>query len=146
VVQTATILQQAWAKVGVNVDIHQVPTETMGQDLESGHADAEIWNPTQWASDMGAEDEWGGIVSESFPTLFGYENKQLDSLIGQAKTTIDEHQRQSLWTAIQKLMLEEAPWVPLAYPSLTSAVRSNVSGFSMLPTVWWQRLQNVAVR
>jgi peptide/nickel transport system substrate-binding protein len=146
VLQTATILQQAWAKVGVDVNVHQVPSETMGQDIESGHANAEITYPTNWASDMGAEDEWGVLVSQVFPALFGYENKQLDRLIRQATTTVDEHQRQALWTAVQKLMLEEAPWVPLAYPSVTSAVRSNVIGFGMLPTVWWRPLVNVAVR
>jgi peptide/nickel transport system substrate-binding protein len=144
-VQTATILQQAWAKIGVKVSVREAPDATLGEDLMSGHADAEIWNPTQWASDMGAEDEWGGLVSDVFPSLVGYKNEELDRLIAQATTTLDEDKRQSLWTTIQKVSLQDAPWVPLVYPSLTSGVRSSVEGFGFLPTVWWRPLETVSV-
>ncbi len=145
-IQTATILQQSWSKVGVELEVKQAPAAAMGQDFISGQGDGQIWNPTQWASSMGAEDEWGGLVSDVFPSLTGYENEELDGLIEQATTTRDEDKRQSLWVQIQKLMLEDAPWVPLVYPSITSAVRSDVSGFGYLPTVWWRPLEAVSLR
>ena len=145
--QTATILQEAWAKIGVKVAVHQAPASTMFEDLQSGKAGAGIWPATQWASDITTEDEWGTLfLTGAFSTFFGgYENKALNRLMAQATTTRDEQQRRSLWSQVQEDLLQDAPWVPIAFPSVTPAVRSNVQGFKFVPTVWW-RLEGVSVR
>jgi len=138
-IQTATILQEAWAKIGVKVTVHQGSLLGIFTDLESGRANAAIFNPTQCSSDITSEDEFGRIITTGFfKTSFGYDNPEVNRVMTQAMATLDEAKRQSLWSQVQKMMLHDAPWVPIVYASVTPAVRSNVNGFRFLPTAWWR--------
>jgi peptide/nickel transport system substrate-binding protein len=42
-----------------------------------------------------------------------YENPELDNLFSQDAQTIDPSARKAIWDQIQKIAMDELPWVPL---------------------------------
>jgi len=62
---------------------------------------------------------------------------KLWTLTKQALNATGDAQRAVLWPAVQKLALEQAPWVPLFFLPAVTAVGNKVQNFKTLPNGWW---------
>jgi len=62
-----------------------------------------------------------------------YANPQLDALLDQARTAIDEEERADLYREVQGLVHEEAPWLFVANWKQNAVTTSRVSGFTLQP-------------
>jgi peptide/nickel transport system substrate-binding protein len=74
----------------------------------------------------------------------GFANPRADQLIDTVAVMMDRDAARPLWLEYQRLMVEEAPYVPLYYPKRLTGIRNRVQGVEMdirgeLPTVtqWW---------
>lgn len=116
--------------VGVTVQ----PTRITGSDMRSRGAPA--------VSDMPFfvfED--GPIVLDPVYTLYllahsdgvsnrmGYSNPDLDALIDEARQTLDRDKRIELMTEAQKIWMNDAPWMVVAYPRVFEAMAPGISGW-----------------
>jgi peptide/nickel transport system substrate-binding protein len=63
-----------------------------------------------------------------------YSNPELDKLILQAQSETDKTKRQDLYNQIQKIHLDDAPFIFLFYPSGSTATQKYVKNFHILPT------------
>ena len=58
----------------------------------------------------------------------------VDALLDQAKTEVDETARREMYAKAEKTIMEDAAWTFLYYPKQALSYRSNISGIEMLPT------------
>ena len=63
------------------------------------------------------------------PNYTRYKNSAFDRLYEQALVTADDSTRYSLYRQMDKLIIDDAPVVPLWYDEVIRLVNTNVSGF-----------------
>ncbi|MBS1843117.1 MAG: ABC transporter substrate-binding protein [Actinobacteria bacterium] len=142
VVQTAEILKQEWAKIGVNVDI--VPKETsalISAWIEGKGGMAATWSPLGNSSDTITDDEIVGLILNPDAGLHSngtyYDNPKVTKMMTEARETLDENERAQIFSEIQQIALNEAPSVPLFFTKSLTAVHDEVKDFSTFPIGWW---------
>jgi len=136
-INTAIILKDEWAKIGVNVDIQQVDAATQRAARTSGNYNS---MPSAWTNDMNDPTEIvnyemrGGEGSGSFAYWTRYDNPQLSDQITQADLQQDPTRREQQYIAIQRQFLNDAPLVFIANLGATAAWGDRVHG------VFWDGL------
>jgi ABC-type oligopeptide transport system substrate-binding subunit len=65
----------------------------------------------------------------------GYSNPQVDALVTQARTEQDQTKRMQLYRDAEKIIIQDAPWIPLFFGKDHYVVKPNVKGFDPLPIV-----------
>jgi ABC-type transport system substrate-binding protein len=140
--QTAEIVKQEWAKIGVNLNI--VPKEfgaMFGAWLEGKGGMAATFPGGALSSDTLSDDEIAAITLDPDAGLHAlgtyYDNPKVNKQIEDAKGTLNEEQRAQDFAEVQKIALEDAPAVPLFFTKSITAVRDNVKGFQTYPIGWW---------
>lgn len=63
------------------------------------------------------------------PWWQGYANAEVDSLLDQAETTVEESRRQTLYRRAYRLIRDDAPWIFLHNPTLTWAAGPRAHGW-----------------
>jgi len=74
-----------------------------------------------------------------------YRNATVDRLLEQTRTFPNGPERVRLYRDIQRLVVDDAPWVFLIFENLMTAMRKEVNGLPVIPdamlrfgTVWMQ--------
>jgi peptide/nickel transport system substrate-binding protein len=127
---TAVILKEAWAKLGVTVDIVMIDTAVARTNYREGNY---MSQPTQWTNDMNDPTEIVNYAMRGGASPFAYwtryNNPDLNDKITKADLEQDAKKRETLYSEIQKIYLDAAPLVFVAYLGATAGWRSNVEGF-----------------
>lgn len=71
--------------------------------------------------------------AESGQNYSGWTNDEADTLIQEARSTIDRSKREALYARFQQLFLEEMPALPLYYPVYTYGVSDRVKNVQIGP-------------
>jgi len=127
---TAVILKDAWAKLGVTVDIQTLDTAVVRTNYRAGDF---MSTPTAWTNDMNDPTEIvnyamrGGASPFSYWTR--YNNPDLNDKITKADLEQDPTKRAALYSEIQKIYSDAAPIASIAYLGATAGWRSNIDGF-----------------
>ncbi|TMF06280.1 MAG: hypothetical protein E6I52_00745 [Chloroflexi bacterium] len=127
-INTAIILKDEWAKIGINVDI---------QPLESSAWRAAFHGEGNFMSTPAA---WSG----SFAYWTRYNNPDLSAKITAADLEQDAAKREAEYVDIQRTYLKDAPLVFIANLGATAAWRSNVSGF-LIDGLSYYRFEDVTL-
>ncbi|MEM0007867.1 MAG: hypothetical protein QXR89_06355 [Candidatus Bathyarchaeia archaeon] len=78
---------------------------------------------------------------------YTYSNPEVDSLFEQDRSTaLSPTERIALYTRIQSILLEDAPWVPLYIDINYTAVRKNVEGLIVMPPFATLFIQDVRIK
>jgi peptide/nickel transport system substrate-binding protein len=136
----AVIAKDAWSKLGINVSIQSVETNSLFSAFSEGDYQAAIPLP-KITSDVLVPDElalawlhW----SPGYQSFFTqYKSKKVGDLVIAANRATDEDERAQLWLDLQRQTMDDAPWVPIVFPPAMTAVRSNVENFQTLKSGWW---------
>lgn len=74
----------------------------------------------------------------------GYANPRVDALIDTLAVLTDREQARPLWQQYQRILVQDAPYIPLYYPLRLTGINDRVQGVTMdirneFPTVarWW---------
>jgi peptide/nickel transport system substrate-binding protein len=130
--KTMPLVKDQLAAVGIEVNIDQVPAQTyfgstgplrqrtfdLGEYASVGSQDSGVDVVTEYSSKFipNAANNFGG---QNYP---GWNNSSADQLINQQASTLVPGTRQSAMNALQLLMAEELPTVPLYFrPNVTAA-------------------------
>jgi glutathione transport system substrate-binding protein len=104
---------------------------------ESGTADPAILLKTVFHSASMPPALWN--------TMF-YKNPKVDELIAAGEQETDTGKRAQIYAELQKMIMSDAPWIPLFAYKQTTGLRANVEGLQVLPTevhlirdVWMRR-------
>lgn len=140
--QTATMLQQMWSDVGINVSILEIDLGTFWDLWAEGDYMGFVGKIT---SDINDDDEIASLLGDyqMDPTTFGtwYVNEKVSELLTNARNTGDPEERFKNYAEAQYIAYyEDAINVPLNFNPQINAYRSNVKGYRTLTMgAWWLR-------
>jgi peptide/nickel transport system substrate-binding protein len=147
-INTAIILKDEWAKIGVAVDVQQLDSATV---RAAYHGEGNFMaTPSAWTNDMNDPTEIvnyamrGGEGSGSFAYWTRYNNPDLSEKITAADLEQDPVKREAAYVAIQRTYLNDAPLVFIANLGATAAWRNNVTGF-LIDGLSYYRFEDVTL-
>jgi len=147
-INTAIILKDEWAKIGVTVDVQQLESSAA---RAAYHGEGNFYSiPSAWTNDMNDPTEIvnyemrGGPNSGSFAYWTRYDNPALSAKITAADLEQDPTKREADYVDIQRSYLKDAPIVMIANLGATGAWRSNISGF-LIDGLSYYRFEDVTI-
>ncbi|MCB0430308.1 MAG: ABC transporter substrate-binding protein [Flavobacteriales bacterium] len=134
------IAKQLEKELHIQLDLEVVPFPKKMED--EMYARADIFR-SGWLADYPGPDAflnlfYGKNVPEnaaepSFPNTSRYKNPDFDVLFEKAVQTVDRAESYRLFAEAEKLMLADAPVIPLWYEEIYILLQSNVHGFVINP-------------
>ncbi|SNB73094.1 peptide/nickel transport system substrate-binding protein [Arboricoccus pini] len=127
--QMAVILKTAFARAGVTVDLVQLPASSLVERYTKGTM------PMFFIRDMAIVPDAAYVAnlfinSQSMVNFSHYKNAEVDALINKALISTDEKEREEDMKKVQRVVVDEAPWVFLFNPGYQLATSAKVKGFS----------------
>ncbi len=131
----AELLQADLAKIGVKAEVKVIEWGELIKEAKQGQHDLLFMG---WAGDNGDPDNYFTPLFSCNAVKSGinfarYCDPQLDKLIAEGKETADQAKRAQAYEAAQKIIHDQALWIPLGYPTAAAITRSNVSGYRVSP-------------
>jgi peptide/nickel transport system substrate-binding protein len=75
-----------------------------------------------------------------------YKNPAVDKLMQQAAAEVDHAKRIQMYAEIQKMILDDAPWIFVNSTLQVRAARKNVKGFQLNPTQMFFDMDQVSLQ
>lgn len=131
----AQLLQADLAKVGIQAEIRVIEWGELIRRAKAGEHDLLFMG---WAGDNGDPDnfltpQFSCASLQSGLNFARYCDPQLDRLIAQAKTLSSQAQRSERYAEAQRIIQQQALWLPLAHPTAFALTRQEVSGYRVSP-------------
>lgn len=128
-------LQREWQKTGLNVQVDISPPSTLRQAISTGKVS---FFRASWIADYpDAENYLSLFYSKNFspegPNYTHFKNSRFDSLYEMATKETDNEKRYALYAEMDKLIIDEAPVIPLFYDKVARFTRKNVKGLGINP-------------
>ena len=143
--QIATIAKDQWSKIGITVNIGQIESSVLRQSYKD--AKLTIW-PGGWTNDMNDPTEIVNYEMRGGASPFAiwthYNNPDLNDKITKADLEQDTTKRAAAYAEIQKIYLDAAPIVLIAYPPATAGWQKYVEGF-FIDGLSYYRFEDVKV-
>ncbi len=133
-VSVAEAIQQMWKEIGVQLDIKQVD---FPQHLEMvSSSKLALWR-TSWIGDYPDPENflalfYSGFHSPNGPNTTHYHNARADSLYLRALSPLrSSEERYELYHEIERMVVEECPWIFLYYASIQRLLQPSIHGLSL---------------
>jgi dipeptide transport system substrate-binding protein len=131
----AELLQADLAKIGVQAQVKVLEWGQLIKEAKQGQHDLLFMG---WSGDNGDPDNFLTPLFSCSSVKSGinfsrYCDTRLDKLIADGKASTDQPRRAKSYEAAQKIIHDQALWIPLAYPSAAALTRSNVAGYHVSP-------------
>ena len=131
----ATVFQDSAKQLGISVNIQEMPWAQM---LELYKNPTEAAHATDFAQSPFGLDPIQFVaqfyVTGAVYNMANYSNPDVDSMVAEAKTTIDEAARNQILTAVQHKVVADAVNIWSCRPQTLDAVPDHVTGYVMDPT------------
>lgn len=129
----------------------------IGMQVKIEQLDLGIWinNLNERKFTSASMNSWGGYVD---PDLLYYNhlhrppqgkdfrkwnNDKISALLDKGRTTLDHDQRVSIYNNVQRMYMEQCPWIPLYSADIISAHTQKVQNFTQHPSGYYQNLRYV---
>lgn len=127
-IDTANLLKDYWQKVGVTVQIKTVELSELKDIIKNRNYDALLYGQA-----LGSLPDlypfWHSTqVSDPGLNLSGYQNKNVDQLLKEARETLDDQEIAQKYERLQDTMLADAPALFLYNPDYIYWVSQKVQG------------------
>lgn len=131
----AELLQSDLAKIGVKVQIKVIEWGELIKRAKAGEHELLFMG---WAGDNGDPDnfltpQFSCSAVQSGTNFARFCDVKLDKFISDGKKSSDFAQRAKLYLAAQKLIQEQALWLPLAHPTAYALASKSLSGYAVSP-------------
>lgn len=135
--EVAQAMAKDLAKVGITANLVTRDLATYVEATGRGEHDMCMFG---WNGDTGDPSEFMNVPLNSASAtpanaknVAFYRNPEMDSLLGQAVSTVDADTQAGLYHQAQELFHRDAPWAPIAYVKPVVGLRDNVQGFTASP-------------
>ncbi|WP_277373236.1 ABC transporter substrate-binding protein [Pseudomonas sp. AA-38] len=131
----AQLLQADLAQVGIDAEIRVIEWGELIRRAKAGEHDLLFMG---WAGDNGDPDnfltpQFACASVQSGLNFARYCNETLDTLIAEGKSSSDQAERSRLYHQAQKIIQEQALWLPLAHPTAFALLSAKVQGYQVSP-------------
>ncbi|MBQ3864273.1 MAG: glutathione ABC transporter substrate-binding protein [Clostridia bacterium] len=125
------VLQQQWAKIGIDCKIQQWETQAMFAELKNAEFDMLYmgWSPSTAEAGRGLDPF--NVATTSF-NFAHYDNPEVNKLLDDAKQETDDTKRAEMYGQAEQIIWDEAPWNFLYYPKQIVVYQKNVKGLDIL--------------
>lgn len=127
-VDTAQLLQQQWAEIGVKADIKQIEWGEYIDTWSNTSADILIGRNGSGTDPDRAMNYF--FSTDGSANVWNFSNEEYDKLVEEGKRTVDPDKRKEIYDKAQKDLLELSPNLFLVSPESYVAVRKDVKGFT----------------
>lgn len=120
--------------LGVDVKIQQAQSATFFADIDAGRYQA--FN-LGWIMDYPDPEDLLDIKfhSRSRQNDTRYANSEVDALLEQARTERDRQRRYELYREVERLIIEDAPWIPMFFGRDHVLIKPYVKDYLLTPIV-----------
>ncbi len=143
----ATAIQAYLGKVGIEADVRKVDMGANLATIRSGKYQGLFM--VGFSGDNGDPDNFVGELFNSKRIPVGntarYRNPETDKLLDQAAAESDPPKRLALYSQIQKLILDDAPWIFVNSILQVRAIRKEVKGYMLNPTQMYFDMDKVSL-
>ncbi|MEM0004368.1 MAG: ABC transporter substrate-binding protein [Desulfurococcaceae archaeon] len=130
----AAVIQRSLKEIGVNVRIVDLDWPSFLDRLFNHDFDMYM---VDWFPDYVDPDDWvTPLFSSQGLNIDGYNNTLVDQLALKARQTVDPGERLEIYKQLQRIIVDDAPWVFLYVPKLYAFMQSNVEGFTLYPAYY----------
>ncbi len=133
--QAQQLLQQNWQEIGVGMTIRNLPAAVMwGEYWINSHFETAIvginfmTGPDPAAADYFSSKAIAAQGGSGANTM-QYSNPKLDELMQQGATTLDRAKRTEAYRAVQALLRENLPFLPIFQYVLVEGTKAGLSGY-----------------
>ena len=136
-IEMASFLKSQWESLGAEVELRTFDTSTSELELKF---EREVIKPRDY--EMLLFGEVLGAIPDPFPfwhssqkkdpglNLAGFENKECDKLLEEARKSLDEAERKEKLENFQELLIEDAPVIFLYNPDYLYLVSKEIKGIN----------------
>ena len=125
----AILFQTALREINVTLNLKKVPAGTFFNFVADRNHKMIFYNDAAWTADPGyalqlyfystTRNNYGNWVSQEF-----------DELIDRGRTVIDPPEREKIYSRAQEIVMDECPWLFIAYTNFTLAERVDIRGWT----------------
>ncbi|MYB42265.1 MAG: peptide ABC transporter substrate-binding protein [Chloroflexi bacterium] len=142
-IDTQAFIEQWREELGIEVRIQQTDFATFLDDQDSGRL--QMFN-AGWIMDYPDPEDILDLKFHSDSELndVGYSNAEVDAILDRARTEQDTAARLALYQEAERLIVEDAAWLPLYFSRVHVVVNADVEGWFEPPMVI-PRLRHITV-
>ena len=134
-VEEATLIQDMWKQVGINVNVVPIEKSAFYDNMRPGETNW-VAGLTDWSSSVLSPDYMVKLVYTSNGSYQRASYAGVDELVNQLIATADDAQQQELLSEIQLQMAEDVPSIWIAWLAWTPVWNKSVQGFCIAPTYY----------
>jgi len=136
---TRAILSMIESNLGITLTVEQVEWSYFLRDMNERRY--QIYS-AGWIGDYPDSQNFLDVLfhSQSSQNHMGYHNREADQLLEQARVEQDPAKRTTLYRQAERIIVNEAPWIPLTHGIQYTLVKPYVKGFRASAAIYpWLR-------
>ena len=136
---TRAILSMIESNLGITVTVEQVEWSYFLRDMNERRY--QIYS-AGWIGDYPDSQNFLDVLfhSQSSQNHMGYHNREADQLLEQARVEQDPAKRTTLYRQAERIIVNDAPWIPLTHGIQYTLVKPYVKGFRASAAIYpWLR-------
>lgn len=140
--QIAQIIQQAFARGGIDLTITPVQVATGFERLDEGDFQVQFWcrgllvDPDRYLFSLFHSDQ----VPPSGQNWARYNNPTVDELLEEGRRITGQEQRQEIYSEVQKILMTDLPFLPVYYQAQIAANSARLENYSFDPSFLYRNL------
>ncbi len=143
----STVINENLKQVGIDLEIRSYEWQTFYNDIIKGNFQL---YPLRWIGATDPDIYRYCFHSQSLPpkgaNRGGYHNQTIDRLIDQARTTTNREELKELYSQIQKIIANDAPYISLWYNTNVAVMKKEIQGLTLYPTATFRVLKNLYIK
>ncbi|MGD9535842.1 MAG: ABC transporter substrate-binding protein [Alphaproteobacteria bacterium] len=125
----AILFQTALREINVKLSLKKVPADIFFNFVADREHKMIFYNDAAWTADPGYALQLY-FYSTTHNNYGNWANQEFDELIDRGRTVIDPAEREKIYSRAQEIVMDECPWLFMAYTNFTLAHRADVQGWT----------------
>jgi ABC-type transport system substrate-binding protein len=132
----SAVLQEQWRRIGVDLELRPLELATLLSDAAKGNFQLTY---SRWVGANNDPDVFEFVFSSKrFPpdgaNRGHYRNPRIDALVDQIRIETDREKRKAHCSAVQKILADDLPYLPLWFTDVVSVHRRSLGDLPLSPT------------
>lgn len=130
------LIQMYQQNLGIKLELDPVEGKTLNNLRKDVNTAPPFVYGGGWCADYPDPQDWLSIFWESssqFAKNIGYKNPEVDKLIHEADVTVDQAKRLEMYKQVQRLVLDDAPYIIRSTSKATFLVKPYIKGLEITP-------------
>jgi peptide/nickel transport system substrate-binding protein len=128
----AIVIQEQLRQIGIETEVDLQENAVLLENYFSGNFDLSVTGTSAYVDP-------NDVIQENFQTGAssngeGYSNEEVDRLIQEGIEATDQAERAEIYGEIQRILLEDLPWINLFIAEQYEAMKATVMGYVHIPT------------